>query len=462
MKTNVIILAAGKGTRMKSLDQTRSKVSYPILGVPLVRYVLEAVKPLVNGEIYTIVGFGGEVTTTLVENDAKVVWQHEQKGTGHAVMQVAPYLQNEEGITLIVCGDTPLLTTETLRNFVEKHRQNHHDLTVMTAILSQPKGYGRIIRNEAGFVEEIVEQADATEAQRLIKEVNAGVYVFDNKKLFEQLQFLSTDNKQGELYLTDLIKLFKKNHYVVGASILEDENEMLGINDRVQLAEAAKLLRLRINRKWMLAGVTFEDPEHTYIGPFVKLGQDCIIAPGNVIVGQTSIGIANLIGPNNYLENMVIGDHNEITHSHLVDSTLGNDNHVGPFARMRGHCEVHNHTKIGNFVEMKKVVFDDGAKVSHLTYLGDAHVGEKTNIGCGTITANYDGVNKFHTEIGKDVFIGSGATLIAPITVADGAFVAAGSTCNKDVGANDFAIARAYQVNKEGYATRYHKKKENK
>lgn len=462
MKTNVIILAAGKGTRMKSLDQTRSKVGYPILGVPLVRYVLEAVKPLVDGEIYTIVGFGGEVTTSIVESDSKTVWQHNPKGTGHAVMQVAPHLEGKDGTTLIVCGDTPLLTTETLKALLEKHRQNHHDLTVMSAVLANPKGYGRIVRNEAGFVEEIVEQADASDNQKLIKEVNAGVYAFDNLKLFEQLHFLSSDNKQGELYLTDLIKLFKGKGYVVGASVLEDENEMLGINDRVQLAEAAKLLKLRIARKWMLSGVTIDDPDNTYIGPFVKIGQDTVIAPGNTILGQTEIGYGNIIGPNNYLENMVIGEKNDISHSHLVDSTIGNDNHVGPFARMRGHCEVKNNTKVGNFVEMKKVVFDDGAKVSHLTYLGDAHIGEKTNIGCGTITANYDGVNKFHTEIGKGVFIGSGATLIAPITVADGAFVAAGSTCNKDVGPDDFAIARAFQVNKVGYAVRYHKKKESK
>ncbi len=452
MNIYAIILAAGKGTRMKSLDQSHSKVSHPILGMSLVQYVLRALKPIQPTETFAIVGFGGEVTTQLVQDSAKVVWQHEQKGTGHAVQQVASYLSRKEGTTIVLCGDTPLLTSQTLSSLLEEHIKNKHDLTVLTCIIDQPKGYGRIVRDKQGLVDRIVEQADATIEEQGIREVNTGVYVFNNKLLFEQLVHLSGNNKQGELYLTDVIKMFKNKGYHVGASILPDSREMLGINDRVQLSEATKIMKLRINRDLMLSGVTIEDPDNTYIGPEVTIGQDSVIRPGTRILGKTSLGKANIVGPETSIENTIIGDNNTIVKSQIVDCHIGNENQIGPFTHLRGHCEIGNKTRVGNFVEMKNGHLSDGVKSAHLTYIGDCTIGENTNIGCGTITANYDGKHKYHTEIGKNVFVGSGSTLIAPITLADNSFVAAGSTLTTDVGEDDLAIARARQENKVGYA----------
>ncbi|MDD4154363.1 MAG: bifunctional UDP-N-acetylglucosamine diphosphorylase/glucosamine-1-phosphate N-acetyltransferase GlmU [Bacilli bacterium] len=451
MKTYAIILAAGKGTRMKSLLEDKSKVSYPILGIPLVKHVLNALQPLQLDKKVTIVGFGGPATEAIVRDESEIVYQHEQKGTGHAIMQVAPVLAGLEGETLIVCGDTPLLKTSTLKDLIAQHEQDGNQLTVLSAIVPDPHGYGRIVRDDNECVLEIVEQADVNETQNQIKEVNAGVYVFDNKLLFSYLDNLKPTNAQGEYYLTDLIKMFKKDGLKIGASIASDYKEMLGINDRRQLEEAARIMARQINEKHMLAGVTIEDCGSTYIGPDVVIGPDTIIRPGTHILGNSVIGKFNVIGPSTYLENVIVGDENHIIFSHIADSTVGNANEVGPYARIRGHSVVENHTRVGNFVEFKACVLHDGAKSAHLSYLGDVEIGEKTNIGCGTIVANYDGYNKTKTFIGKDVFVGSGSTLISPITVSDHAYIAAGSTINRDVPQDDMAIARARQENKPGY-----------
>jgi bifunctional UDP-N-acetylglucosamine pyrophosphorylase/glucosamine-1-phosphate N-acetyltransferase len=453
MKLHSIILAAGKGTRMKSLNNDISKVGYPILGVALVNYVLDATKGLVDGKKVVIVGHGGEYTKSLVENEAEIAWQHQQLGTGHAIMQTAPMLKGVEGTTLILCGDTPLLTKESLTKLVEYHNKHELDLTVLTATPKDPHGYGRIVRDQHNHVKAIVEQKDLKGDQGKINEVNAGVYVVNNHYLFEQLDFLNTNNASGELYLTDIIGLFNQKGYKVGAYILEDENEMLGTNDRVQLAEAAKLIKQRINRRHMLNGVTFEDPDHTYVGPYVEIGNDTVLSPGVTLLGKTKIGKNNIIGPETYLENMEIGDNNHILFAHLVDSKVGNENHIGPYTRFRGHVEIHNHTKIGNFVEFKKSIIKDGSKAAHLSYIGDTTLEENVNVGCGVITANYDGYNKFNTYVGKNVFLGSNATIVAPVTIEEDAFIAAGSTINRDVKKNDLAIARARQENKPGYAT---------
>ncbi|MFA5480832.1 MAG: bifunctional UDP-N-acetylglucosamine diphosphorylase/glucosamine-1-phosphate N-acetyltransferase GlmU [Bacilli bacterium] len=451
MKTYAIILAAGKGTRMKSLLDDKSKVSYPILGVPLVKYVLNALKPLNIESKVTIVGFGAPLTEEIVKGESETVYQHEQKGTGHAIMQAAPLFAALEGQTLIVCGDTPLLKTETLQKLLEQHERENNKLTVLSAIVPNPRGYGRIIRAKDGNVQEIIEQADVDEAQNKIVEVNAGVYVFDNALLFSYLKKLQPNNAQGEYYLTDLIKMFKNAGLKIGASIAPDYREMLGINDRRQLEEAAHIMAREINERHMLAGVTIEDSNTTFIGPDVVIGPDTIIRPGTHILGATKIGKQNIIGPSTYLENVVIGDENDILFSHIVDSTLENNNEIGPFARIRGHSAIGSHTRVGNFVEFKACVLHDGAKSAHLSYLGDVEIGEKTNIGCGTIVANYDGYNKTKTTIGKDVFVGSGSTLISPIIIEDHAFIAAGSTINRNVAKDDMAIARARQENKPGY-----------
>jgi len=458
MKLFTIILAAGKGTRMKSRDDKISKVAYPILGRPLVRYVLETIKPLGSDRIITIVGFGGDLTKAIVDPYSEIAWQREFKGTGHAIMQVTPMLEGQDGITLIVCGDTPLLETETLRHLIKEHQKTQSDLTVLSAVIDDPHGYGRIIRDGKEQVIGIIEQADADDNQKQIKEINAGVYVFDNHKLFEELQHLTPANKQGEYYLTDLIAIFHQKGYRLNATVIRDFKETLGINDRAQLADAAFIIQMKINRAHMKNGVTIESPGNTFIGPEVTIKPDTTIKPGCYIMGATTIGANNVIGPDTTMENMTVGHGNMIIKSHLVDSIIGDNNKVGPFTHMRGHSELMNDTRVGNFVETKAALLHDGVKAAHLTYLGDTTIDEKANIGCGTITANYDGKNKWHTHIGKNVFIGSGTTIIAPLTVADDAFVAAGSTINKDVAKDDFAIARARQENKPGYAAEIRKR----
>ncbi len=453
MKRYAIILAAGKGTRMKSHLENKSKVSYEILGVPLVKYVLNSLKPLNIEKIVTIVGFGGETSKAIVEDVSSVVWQKEQKGTGHAIMQTTPVLKDNKGETIILCGDTPLLRSETLNKLMEEHENNSNQLTVLGAKVPDPFGYGRLLIDKNGNLLKIVEQKECSEEEKNIDVVNTGVYVFDNELLYKYLDELKPNNKAGEYYLTDLIEIFKANHYKVGVSIMNGDEEMLGINDRVQLAYATKLMKKRINTSLMLNGVTIEDPDNTYIGPYVEIAPDTIIKPNTTILGNTKIGERNTIGPNTYLENMTIGSDNEIVMSHLIDSTIGENNHVGPFARMRGHAILEKNSKVGNFVELKNAHLHEGVKSVHLTYLGDSEIGEHTNIGCGTITANYDGYNKFRTNIGKNVFIGSGSIIIAPLTIEDDAFVAAGSTLNKDVKKDELAIARARQENKRGYSS---------
>lgn len=452
-----IILAAGKGTRMKSKREDMSKVSFPILGQPLVKYVINALKPLDFTSIIAVVGFGGAMAEKIVQKDCQVVWQKEQKGSGHAVMMAAPLLEGKEGETIVCCGDTPLLTSTTLQALYSAHETNHNSLTVMTSILDDPTGYGRIVKRD-GNVIKIVEQKDASEEERRIQEVNAGVYVFDNKALFEALHHITTNNAAGEYYLTDVLGLFVQKGLKVGSFAVKDVEETLGVNDRAQLSDAAKIIRRRINRALMVSGVTIEDPDSTYIAPGVSIGADTVIRPGSFLMGDTTIGEANVIGPNCYFENVHIGNNNEIIYSHLVDTTVGNATNLGPYLRTRKNVVIHDKAHIGNFNELKNAEFGEGSKMAHLSYVGDATLGENINIGCGTIVANYDGVNKWHSDIGDNAFIGSGSTLISPITVGAGAFIAAGSTINKSVAPDAMAIARARQEEKPGYAKVLHAK----
>ncbi|MGI6644685.1 MAG: bifunctional UDP-N-acetylglucosamine diphosphorylase/glucosamine-1-phosphate N-acetyltransferase GlmU [Bacilli bacterium] len=451
MKTNAIILAAGKGTRMRSLNKEVSKVAFPLLGQPLVSYVLDATENIVDGKKVVVVGFGGNKTQEIVSGRAEVVWQHEQKGTGHAVMQARKLLSTDKNNTLILSGDVPLLSEETLKEMIDAHTKNNAKLTVMSAKPALNYGYGRIVRDENGNLLKIVEQADATEEEKEIREVNAGTYLINNELLFKHLDELNSENKQNEIYLTDMISLFIEKGYKVGVYTLKDSNEMLGINNRVQLAEAEKLMRKRINEGHMLSGVSIENPDNTYIGPKVKIGQDTYVGAGVHLLGNTVIGNKNTIIGDTYIEDSEIGEGNKITSSNIVGAKIGNNNNIGPMARMRGTNIIGNNTRIGNFVEFKSVIFGNGSKCAHLSYLGDAIVGENTNIGCGTITANYDGVNKSKTIIGDNVFVGSGVTIIAPVTIESNSFLAAGSTINRDVKENDLAIARERQTNKEGY-----------
>lgn len=450
-----VIMAAGKGTRMKSLDASRSKVAFDLLGVPLVGHVINALKPLQLEKIITIVGHGGQTTEEVVKKDSEVVWQREQKGTGHAIMQVAPLLEGKDATTLIVSGDTPLITSKTLQTLVDTHQQGSFDLTILTSVVHDPFGYGRMIRNKNGQVTAIVEEINATEEEKKITEINTGFYVFNNTLLFKNLHKLTPNPKNGELNITFLIKLFMETGLKVGTSTVEAFEETLGINDRAQLAEARRIMQLRINHQHMVNGVTIENPENTFISPNVTIGQDTVIKSGVYLIGQVSIGTGNILGPNTTIENSTLGINNVVESSKIVDSTLGNENHVGPNAHIRAHAVIHNDTKIGNFVEVKNATLHNGVKAAHLTYLGDCVVGEQTNIGCGTIIANYDGHKKHLTTIGKKVFIGSGSILVSPVQVEDESLVAAGSTITGNVKKHDMAIARAKQENKPGYYQRW-------
>ncbi len=453
-----IIMAAGKGTRMKSLDTTKSKVAFDLLGVPLVGHVINALKPLHLHRTITIVGHGGETTAKVVEGRSEVVWQREQKGTGHAVMQVAPLLEGKSGTTLIVSGDTPLITSKSLDQLLKTHIEGGFDLTILTSIVPNPFGYGRMIRNSKGQVTAIVEEINASEPEKKIQEINTGFYVFNNNLLFKYLKELPPNPKNGEYNITFLIKMFMDKGFKIGASTVETFEETLGINDRAQLAEARLIMQRRINHQHMVNGVTIENPDNTFISPQVIIGQDTVIQTGVYLIGDVKIGQANMIGANTSIENTTIGNHNHIESSKIIDSTIGDQNHIGPFAHIRGHAIVTNETRIGNFVEIKAAKLHRGVKVAHLSYLGDCEVGERTNIGAGTIVANYDGNKKHLTTIGKDVFVGSGTTLISPVVIEDESVIAAGSTINQNVKKGDLAIARQRQENKPGYYKHWLKK----
>ena len=446
-----IVLAAGKGTRMKSLKSDVSKVCFPLLGRPMVGYVLEALQGLGLDKIVAIVGHGGEKTAEAVKGLSEVAWQKQQRGTGDAAMAAAEFLENEDGITVICCGDTPLLTEKTLSALISSHQTNHNDLTLMSAVFDDPHGYGRIVKKD-GRIVKIVEQRDCTLEEDAIHEVNAGVYVFDNKELFKDLKLLRPNGNSGEYYLTDVIGMFVKDGKRVNSFAISDSKEAMGINDRYALSKAEKILRHRINKKWMLSGVSIEDPDSTYIGPDVVLGQDCFIRPHTMIYGKCVIGAGNTIGPSTYLKNVQVGENNVIEFSHIVDSRIENNAKLGPYLRIRQNSVIQNDAVLGNFNELKNVTIGEGTFCCHLSYLGDADIGKRVNVGAGTIIANYDGVNKFHTTVEDDVFLGSGSTILSPCTIGESSFVAAGSTINKDVPPHAMAIARARQENKEGYA----------
>ena len=384
-------------------------------------------------------------------NKSEYALQAEQLGTAHAVQQAESALGNEEGTTLVICGDTPLIRPETMQALLAHHNELNAKATILTAVADNPTGYGRIIRDENGQVSQIVEQKDANDEQKLVTEINTGTYCFDNKALFETLKLVGNDNAQGEYYLPDVIEILQKQGEVVAAYVTPDFNETLGVNDRVALAEAETLMQARIQETHMRNGVTILAPNSTSISADAIIGRDTVLKPGVVIEGKTVIGEDCIIGPNSQITNSTIGERTEIKQSVLTDSVVGNDTAVGPFAHLRPQAQLGNDVKIGNFVEVKKSVIEDDSKVSHLSYIGDAKVGKGVNIGCGSITVNYDGKNKFETVIEDNVFIGCNSNLVAPVTVGAGAFVAAGSTITKDVPAESLAIARARQENKVDY-----------
>lgn len=455
MKTTAIILAAGQGTRMKS---KLPKVLHLALGKPMVQWVIDCLSKANIADKIVVLGHGGEQVAKVVENQAKIAFQYEQLGTGHAVMQGAEALEADNDCVLVVCGDTPLLRPETITTLLEQHHAEQNAVTVLTAYTNDPTGYGRIVRNGAQ-IEAIVEQKDATEQEKEIREINTGTYCFDQQFLQKYLSSLTTDNAQKEYYLTDLIKIANQNRLSVGGCQLEDFEESLGVNNRVQLSQAEQILRQRKCKEVMLSGVTLIDPAATYIGADVVIGNDTVIYPNVVLEGNTVIGSDNIIGMNCRFVDSTIGDGNDIQSTVIVESTVGNGCKIGPMAYLRPGTALADNVKIGDFVEVKKSKIGLGSKIPHLSYVGDATVGAGVNIGCGTITCNYDGINKYQTIIHDGAFIGSNTNLVAPVTVEENAFVGAGSTITKDVPADTLAVVRGELRMKEEWSKRQAMKK---
>ncbi|MFB7159020.1 MULTISPECIES: bifunctional UDP-N-acetylglucosamine diphosphorylase/glucosamine-1-phosphate N-acetyltransferase GlmU [unclassified Lysinibacillus] len=450
-----VILAAGQGTRMKS---KLYKVLHPVCGKPMVQHVVDHIQTLDVKRIVTVVGHGAEMVKQQLGDKSEYVLQAEQLGTAHAVQQAETILSSEEGTTLVVCGDTPLIRPETMQALFEHHQAKNAKATILTAIAENPTGYGRILRGDNGQVEQIVEQKDASAEQQLVKEINTGTYCFDNKALFETLKLVKNDNAQGEYYLPDVIEILQKQGEIVEAYVTGDFEETLGVNDRVALSQAEALMRTRINEKHMRNGVTIINSEATYISAEAMIGRDTVIQPGSIIEGTTVIGEDCIIGPNTQIIDSRIGDRTTVHSSVVRESAVAEDTAIGPFANIRPLSDIGSHVKIGNFVEVKKSKLGNDTKVSHLSYIGDAEIGSNVNIGCGSITVNYDGKNKFQTIIEDDVFVGCNTNLVAPVKVGKGSFIAAGSTITKEVPEDALAIARARQENKPNYVSKLNSK----
>ncbi|WP_282559215.1 bifunctional UDP-N-acetylglucosamine diphosphorylase/glucosamine-1-phosphate N-acetyltransferase GlmU [Paenibacillus sedimenti] len=449
MKLMAIVLAAGQGKRMKS---KLYKVLHPVVGKPMVGHVVDTLKHIEAARTLVIVGYGAEAVQDYLGDRVEYALQEQQLGTGHAVLQAKDALGSEEGMTIVICGDTPLISEETLKSMIGLHQDSGASATILTAKLDNPFGYGRIIRGEDNRVARIVEQKDCTPEEAAVQEMNTGTYIFDNRKLFDALASVTNNNVQNEYYLTDVIGILAGQGEVVQGYCMADVTESIGVNDRVGLAEAERLFKERINRQHMLNGVTIIDPANTYIEVGVTIGMDTVLLPGTILRGRTVIGDNCTIGPQTEIIDSTINDEVTIKQSVLQDAYVDSNASVGPFAYLRPGAKIGKHVKVGDFVEIKNATLGEGTKVSHLSYVGDAVVGMNVNIGCGAITVNYDGFNKNLTEIGDDAFVGSNVNLIAPVRIGNGAYVVAGSTITHGVDDGDLAIARERQTNKPGYA----------
>lgn len=442
-----LILAAGQGKRIKS---DIPKVLHKVCGKEMVNHVIDTMRNSGIEDVNVIIGKGAELVKKGTES-RKVTYslQEEQLGTGHAVRCAIDFLKGKKGTVAVFTGDAPLTKESTVKNLLDTHEKNNNAATLLTAIIEDPTGYGRVIR-QGDEVVKIVEHKDCNEEELKVKEMNAGMYCFDIEKLIDALGKLSNNNEQGEYYLTDVIEILKNKGEKVGA-VIADYEDTIGVNSRVQLAEAEEILRKRINLKHLENGVTLIDPRNTYIGVDVEIGRDTIIYPNNVLEGKTIIGKNCLILQNSRIQDSIIGDNTEIQSSVIVSSEIGKDTKVGPFANIRPQTKVGNGCKVGDFVELKNVSIGNGTKAAHLTYLADAEIGEGCNFGCGTIIVNYDGKNKNHTVIGDNSFIGCNSNLISPVKIQDNTYIAAGSTITSEVREGDLAIARAKQTNIEGW-----------
>ena len=426
------------------------KVLHTVGGKPMLQHVVDVSRKIGSTRVVVVIGAGAQLVEQTITG-VEFVLQEQQLGTAHAVMTAREKFADVEGTLMILCGDTPLLTKKLLEDFAAAHEQYDCAATVMTAEVPAPKGYGRVIREEDGTFAKIVEDKDADEAQSKIREINAGAYCFDVKKLYGALERVNNDNAQGEYYLPDVLSILKGDGEKICVFTAEYCEETIGINTREQLSAAAQVLRIRKERELMESGVTIIDPNTTFIDIDVEIGQDTIIYPNTYLEGTTVIGTDCKIGPDVRFTNMKVGDNVTVQFSYCHDAEINNDVTIGPYVHMRPGSKIRDHVKIGNFVEVKNSVIGKGTKLPHLQYIGDSDVGDNVNVGCGTVTCNYDGKNKYRTKIGNNAFIGCNTNLVAPVKVGDNAYIAAGSTITKDVPDNNLAIARARQTNIVGW-----------
>jgi len=437
MKITAVLLAAGQGTRMKS---SLPKVLHPVAGKPMIWHALQAIQHSTTEKPIVVVGHGAEDVTTYLGSSAETVLQEPQLGTGHAVMQAESLLKDKTDLVVVCYSDMPLLRGETLQKLVETQKANKGPISLLTVIADNPRGFGRILRKTDGMVEAIVEEYVATAEQLQVKELNVGGYCFDANWLWGALKRIPKNPKKGEYYLTDAIELASKDGFPVLATVMDDIEETIGVNSRVHLAEVEAAMRKRINQQHMLSGVTVLDPASTYIDVDVKIGRDTILMPNTYLHGTTEMGEGNVIGPNTIIRDTKIGNRCKVLASVLEGAVLDDEVDMGPFARLRKGAHLGSHVHMGNFGEVKDSYLADGVKMGHFSYIGNAQIGKNTNIGAGTITANFDGEKKHNTEIGEDVFIGSDSMLVAPLKIGSGARTGAGSIVTKNVAEDTLVV----------------------
>ena len=443
-----LILAAGMGTRMKS---SLPKVLHTVNGISMIEQVIRLCREAGCSDVAAITGFQGALVRETVGDGISYVEQKEQLGTGHAVMQAADYLKNHAGYVLVICGDTPLLRAETIRRLIDECREAKAAAAVLTAVMDDPFGYGRVLRDDAGHMTRIVEQKDGTPDELAVREINTGTYCFEISSLLAALPKLNCQNAQGEYYLTDVFEILIRSGQIVLPIVAPDADETMGVNSRAQLAAASAILRRRKAEALMAEGVTLIDPAAVYIEQDVEIGRDTVIYPGTILQGKVIIGQNCVIGPDTQLTNVRCGNGNRLNRVYAHDCTMGDDNEIGPFVHLRPDTKLANGVKIGNFVEVKNSNVGNGTKLPHLIYCGDSDLGEAVNFGCGTVTVNFDGKEKHRCQIDDHAFIGCNTNLVAPVHIGARAFTAAGSTITKDVPAKALSVARAKQKNIEDW-----------